>query len=197
MAIKGAIEGEVRGLLANREREGPFEGLEGLLARVPLSLPTVEALGSAGAFDAFSPDGDRTRLLWARLGGVPPGLRPKPTDPFDRADLELETMGITLELHPAALARVRKSGGPQRAGDVQVAGRKLSFWALVVADKVVPTERGEPMQFLTLEDETGLCECVAFPPVIRRRPFRVGEIRLVRGRSTRQDGLAVLEIEPG
>ena len=52
------------------------------------------------------------------------------------------------------------------------------------------------MQFITFEDETDLCEAVAFPPVLKRRqrPYRVGEIVPVRGRSTRQDGLAVLEV---
>lgn len=196
MAIRGAREDEVRALLAERERRGPFASLAELLERVSLSIPTMEALGSAGAFDLWAPDGDRTRLLWARLGGVPEGLRPRPTDPFDRADLELELMGLTLEVHPAALARVRKSGGPNRAAEVIREGRFLRFWALVVAEKQVSTERGETMQFLTFEDETGLCEAVAFPDAYRRRrrPWQVGEVVLVQGRSTRQDGLAVLEV---
>lgn len=263
MQVKGAQEKEVRALLEERERNGPFAGLDELLARTPLSLPTAEALCAAGAFDAFAPDGDRTRLLWARLGGVPPGIRPRPTDPFDRADLELETMDLTLEIHPAALARVRRGGGPDRAADVlggaartaapaappmsrrpapgglpqarehlgrswdpapargtpgrhspgtalpdpgagapgvrakAVTPGRHRFWALVVADKVVRTETDELMQFVTLEDETGLCEAVAFPDAFRRRPrpYRVGEVLQVQGRSVRQDGLVVLELE--
>ena len=161
-----------------------------------LSLPSAEALCAAGAFDRWAPDGDRTRLLWTRLGGVPPGVRPRPTDPFDRADLELATLGLTLELHPAALARVRKGGGSDRAADAARPGRRLQFWALVVADKDVATEKGERMQFITFEDETGLCEAVAFPDVLRRRqrPFRVGDLVPVAGKSTLQDGLPVLEV---
>ncbi|HJW32907.1 MAG TPA: hypothetical protein VJ505_06020 [Holophagaceae bacterium] len=196
MAITSAHASEVEALLENRVQQGPFTSLEDLLTRVPLSVPTVEALGSAGAFDLWAPDGDRTRLLWQRLGGVPAGLRPRPTDPFDRADLELELMGITLEMHPAALARVRKSGGPSRAQDVLTPGRFLRFWALVVADKQVATSKGDAMQFVTFEDETGLAEAVVFPPVYgrRRRPYQVGDVVLVQGRSLRQDGLAVLEV---
>jgi DNA-directed DNA polymerase III PolC len=196
MQVGGAREGEVRALIEERERNGPFVDLDELLARTKPSLTAVEALCAAGAFDHWAPDGDRTRLLWARLGGVPPGLRPRPTDPFDRADLEMETMGIALELHPAALKRYRNGGGPQRVADVQQPGRFLRFWALVVAEKVVPTERGERMQFVTLEDETGLAESVAFPDVFRKRgrPFQVGEILPMQGRSVRQDGLAVLEL---
>ncbi|MEI6472486.1 MAG: hypothetical protein WCO20_07560 [Holophagaceae bacterium] len=196
MQVHSALEKEVRALLDERERHGPFASLDDLLSRVALSLPTAEALCAAGAFDRWAPDGDRTRLLWTRLGGVPPGVRPRPTDPFDRADLELATLGLTLELHPAALARVRKGGGSDRAADAARPGRRLQFWALVVADKDVATDKGERMQFITFEDETGLCEAVAFPDVLRRRqrPFRVGDLIPVAGKSTLQDGLPVLEV---
>ena len=196
MQVRGALEKEVCGLLDERERGGPFDTLDALLGRVKLSVPTAEALCAAGAFDRWAPDGDRTRLMWARLGGVPPGVRPRPTDPFDRADLEMDTLGLTLELHPAALARVRKGGGPDRAADVMKPGRHLRFWALVVADKEVATEKGQRMQFITFEDDTALCEAVAFPDTLRRRqrPFRVGDVVPVSGRTTLQDGLAVLEV---
>jgi len=196
MAVKGAREDEVRALLAERERAGPYRDLEDLLARAPLSVPTAEALGSGGAFDRWAPDGDRTRLLWTRLGGVPAGVRPRPTDPFDRAALELEILGLTLEIHPAALQRARHGGAPDRAADVARPGRQLRFWALVAAEKTVRTEQGQLMQFLTFEDETALCEAVAFPDAYRRRrrPLRTGDVLPVAGRSTRQDGLAVLEV---
>ncbi len=203
MQVQGALAKEVEALLENREQQGPFANLDDLLGRVKPSVTTAEALCAAGAFDRWAPDGDRTRLMWARLGGVPPGVRPRPTDAFDRADLEMATMALTLEIHPAALARVRKGGGPDRAADVakvlagEKPGRHLRFWALVVADKEVATEKGERMQFVTFEDETGLCEAVAFPPVLRRRqrPFRVGEVVSIRGRTTLQDGLLpVLEV---
>jgi DNA-directed DNA polymerase III PolC len=196
MQIHEALEKEVRSLLDCRAQDGPFADLDDLLRRVPLSLTTVEALASAGAFDSFAPDGDRTRLLWTRLGGVPPGIRPRPTDPFDRADLELELMNLTLEIHPAALARLRKGNGPDRAAHVAKTGKDLRFWALVVAEKRVSDKEGRSMQFVTFEDETGLCESVAFPDAFkrRRRPYLVGEVTEARGRSVRQDGLPVLEL---
>jgi DNA polymerase III alpha subunit len=79
---------------------------------------------------------------------------------------------------------------------VEKTGRHLRFWALVVADKTVLTEKGEPMQFITFEDETALCEAVAFPDSYRRRkrPYRVGDVVPVAGQSVRQDGLALLEV---
>ena len=108
----------------------------------------------------------------------------------------METLGLTLEIHPAALARARQGGAPHRAIDVETTGRQLRFWALVVADKTVLTEKGEPMQFITFEDETALCEAVAFPDSYRRRkrPYRVGDVVPVAGQSVRQDGLALLQV---
>ena len=196
MQVKGAREGEVHALLEERQQNGPYAGLEELLQRLNLSIPTVEALASGGVFDRWAPDGDRTGLYWTRLGGIPPGVRPKPTDPFVRAELEMETLGLTLEIHPAALARARQGGAPHRAIDVETTGRQLRFWALVVADKTVLTEKGEPMQFITFEDETALCEAVAFPDSYKRRkrPYRVGDVVPVAGQSVRQDGLAMLEV---
>jgi len=80
--------------------------------------------------------------------------------------------------------------------EVERTGRFLRFWALVAAEKTVRTEKGELMQFLTFEDETGICEAVAFPDAYRkrRRPLRTGDLIPVAGRSVRQDGLAMLEV---
>ena len=66
----------------------------------------------------------------------------------------------------------------------------------MVADKEVATGKGERMQFITFEDDTALCEAVAFPDTLRRRqrPFRMGDVVPVSGRATLQDGLAVLEV---
>ncbi len=169
MQVKGAREHEVRALLQDREERGLFRDMDEVLQRVNLSVPTVEAMASSGAFDLWAPDGNRTQLLWARLGGVPRGVLPKPTNPFDRAEMEMQTMELTLEIHPAELARARHGGAPNRAADVEKTGRMLRFWALVVAEKVVFTEKDEPMQFVTFEDETALCEAVAFPDSFRRR----------------------------
>ncbi|MDR1841840.1 MAG: hypothetical protein LBQ86_07950 [Holophagales bacterium] len=197
MAIKGARQKDIDALLENREKGGAFSSLEELFARAPLSVDTATALASAGAFDIWAQDGDRTRLAWAVFGGVPVGVRPKPTDPFQRASLEMETMGFPLEMHPAVIARVNHSGYSNRTVDADIPNRRLRMWALVVADKPVPTKHGDMMQFVTLEDEAGLLEAVAFPDAFRRRkrPYRVGDVVPVVGTSTKQDGLTVLQIE--
>jgi DNA-directed DNA polymerase III PolC len=197
MAIKGAWKSDIDALLENRSVDGAFLGLEDLFSRVSLSLDTIQAFASAGAFDLWAPDGDRTRLAWAAFGGVPSGVRPRPTDLFDRANLEMETMGIPLEMHPAMMARAKYGGGRNRTVHAETPNRRLNMWALVVADKQVPTKNDEMMQFVTLEDECGLLEAVAFPDAFsrRKRPYRVGDVVPVNGVSRRQDGLVVLELE--
>ncbi|MCL1908613.1 MAG: hypothetical protein FWG12_04510 [Holophagaceae bacterium] len=197
MAIRGAWQKEIEALLENRDKKGAFSSLEDLLARVPLSVDTATALASAGAFDLWAEGGDRTRLAWAVFGGVPPGVRPRPTDPFQRANLEMETMGFPLEMHPAMIARIKHGGCPNRTVDAEKPNRKMRLWGLVVAEKPVPTKHGDMMQFVTLEDEAGLLEAVAFPDAFRRRrrPYRVGDVVPVVGTSKKQDGLTVLQVE--
>ncbi|MCL1894373.1 MAG: hypothetical protein FWG02_09095 [Holophagaceae bacterium] len=197
MAIKGAWQSDIDALLENREKQGLFGSLEELLDRVPLSVDTATAFASAGAFDLWAEGGDRTKLAWAVFGGVPPGVRPRPTDPFQRANLEMETMGFPLEMHPAIIARAKHGGYLNRTVSADRPNCKLRMWALVVADKQVPTKHGDMMQFVTLEDEEGLLEAVAFPNAFRRRkrPYRVGDVVPVVGISTKQDGLIVLQLE--
>jgi DNA polymerase III alpha subunit len=77
MQVKGAREDEVHALLEERESNGPFLDLDDLL-RVNLSIPIVESLTYGGVFVRWAPDGDRTRLLWVRLGGVPHSVLSRP-----------------------------------------------------------------------------------------------------------------------
>ena len=100
------------------------------------------------------------------------------------------------EASGSALRSRTRSMEARSGAERGIPGRELRFWALVVADKDVATEHGGRMQFVTFEDETGLAEAVAFPPVLKRRqrPFRVGEVVPVRGRTTLQDKLPVLEV---
>lgn len=168
------------------------------LPELPFQIArSMELLARAGAFDRWAPDGDRTRLMWDSVGGLPKGVSLKPTGTFQRASQELELLGITLELHPAALARgLRPSENfPHRTSQVpHRIGAESRFWGLVVAEKVVLTKAGLPMQFVSLEDETGLVEAVVFPDAFRRRGhgFTVGEVVPVRGTGNLQDGVAVL-----
>jgi DNA polymerase III alpha subunit len=47
-------------------------------------------------------------------------------------------------------------------------GRKVSLAGWLLTGKLVSTRKGEPMQFLTFEDETAIFETTFFPQVHRR-----------------------------
>lgn len=195
--IKGLPKADLERLLASRGESGAYQDPQDLQARAKTSGKAMELLARAGAFDRWAPDGDRTRLLWDSVGGLPKGVAPRPTGLVQRANQEMELLGITLELHPAALTRgLRPEGNyPHRAGQVaHRIGRESRFWALVVAEKLVLTKDDLPMQFVTLEDETGIVEAVVFPDAFRRRGqgFTVGEVVPSRGVADLQDGVIIL-----
>ena len=195
--IKGLPKADLERLLAVREEGGAYQDPQDLQARAKTSAKAMELLARAGAFDRWAPDGDRTRLLWDSVGGLPKGVAPRPTGLVQRAKQEMELLGITLELHPAALTRGQRPGEnyPHRAGQIaHRIGHESRFWALVVAEKLVLTKEDLPMQFVTLEDETGLVEAVIFPEAFRRqaRALSVGEVVPVNGVALLQDGVVIL-----
>jgi DNA-directed DNA polymerase III PolC len=195
--IKGLPKADLGKLLDAREEGGAYQDPQDLQARAKTTAKAMELLARAGAFDRWAPDGDRTRLLWDSVGGLPKGVEPRPTGVVQRANQELELLGITLELHPAALTRGQRQGEdyPHRASQVpHRIGHESRFWALVVAEKLVLTKDDLPMQFVTLEDETGLVEAVVFPDAFRRRGhgFTVGEVVPVRGVADLQDEVVIL-----
>lgn len=197
--IKGLHKSDLDRLLAARAADGPFLDPQDVQGRARVTPKGMELLARAGAFDRWAPDGDRTRLMWDSVGGLPKGVSPRATDAVQRANQEMELLGITLELHPAALTRGLRPGEdyPHRAAQVpHRIGLDCRFWALVVAEKVVLTKDNLPMQFVTLEDETGLVEAVAFPDAFRRRGqgFTVGEVVPAKGIPELQDGVVILRL---
>jgi len=62
---------------------------------------------------------------------------------------------------------------------------------------VVETKQGEPMEFLTFEDETGLVETTFFPETYRRFCHRLDRERpyLLSGRVEQDWGAVTLTVE--
>lgn len=198
--IKGLPAADLARILEARTSGGPFEDPADVHTRGQVASKAMELLALAGAFDGWAPDGDRTRLLWDCIGGLPKGVAVRPTDAARRAAQEMELLGVTLELHPAALLRAQKGSEdyPHRVCQVpHRIGVESRFWGLVVAEKVVLTRDRQPMQFVTLEDETGLIEAVVFPDTFqqRGRAFSVGEVVPAVGKASLQDGVVILTWE--
>ena len=92
--------------------------------------------------------------------------------------------GFAYDRHPIELyADAVQRAGAVKAVDIpRRVGRRVRFAGWLITGKVVETKQGEPMEFLTFEDETGLVETTFFPEPYRRschlldreRPFLLG-----------------------
>jgi error-prone DNA polymerase len=137
--IKGAGEAEMRALVAERERGGPFTNLGDLAARAVCARATLEQLAWSGACDTLCGGADRRVALWQLgvaasatgvLDGDPdgvgvaaqlalalelpaaPGLRK--LDRWQRLIADYSTSGVTIGEHALAILRPRlqvPSGG--------------------------------------------------------------------------------------
>jgi DNA polymerase-3 subunit alpha/error-prone DNA polymerase len=101
----------------------------------------------------------------------PPAAPPLPADdPRGRLEREMEVLGFLCGCHPVTLWARRTAGRRAVSAAALTAhvGRRVALTAWLVTGKVVHTRQGEPMEFLTFEDETGLVETTFFPETYRR-----------------------------
>jgi DNA polymerase-3 subunit alpha/error-prone DNA polymerase len=99
---------------------------------------------------------------------------PKPLFPpeneRERLRHEFAALGFLFDRHPMVLyADTLKKLRICKARDLpRFVGRHVRIAGLLVTGKVVHTRHGDPMEFLTFEDETGLVETTFFPKAYRR-----------------------------
>ncbi len=127
----------------------------------------------------------------------PPPARPYP--PRVRLRHELETLGLLVSRHPLELYRERLAGirlvpGARLREHV---GRRVTTVGWLVTAKVVLTRRGEPMEFVSFEDETALYETTFFPGAYARFSALLDDRRayLLRGRVEEDLGAVSLTVE--
>ncbi len=83
---------------------------------------------------------------------------------------EFAVLGFLCSQHPITLfAGVIKMMHTVKASRLpDQTGRRVRLAAWLVTGKVVHTRHGDPMEFLTFEDETGIVEATFFPEPYRR-----------------------------
>lgn len=190
--VRGLSERTVAAILAARRLGGAFQSLEDLLARVRPARDEAQNLIRAGACDAFGVP--RPELLWrlqvactqkepaalqVRDAGAlwPEALAPRelryPALPeFDAARRtadELHLLGFALGSHPVDVLW-RQGALPQLPDAVpcgalaQRVGQRVAVCGFAVALRGHRSDVGA-MQFVTLEDGTGIAEATLFPRV--------------------------------
>jgi DNA-directed DNA polymerase III PolC len=196
-AMKRLTMNTRRTLLAQR----PFRDIDDLIGRVAPSLQELGALFLSGACDGLLPlsaenypfahqdllERLRERPLTVALGAFTPREVRGRHQEIYRALFRIRNELIYLSMHPTAhpMSVLREEAA--RAECIQVAhlperrGEVVRIAGVVAATRRLATHGGSMMQFVTLEDESGLVEVVLFSgtyaalrdPVTTPGPFLV------------------------
>jgi DNA polymerase-3 subunit alpha/error-prone DNA polymerase len=189
MSLKNLSAATQQRIVAQRKRQ-PFHNLVDFLERVGPEEPEARSLIHAGAFDELHSGENRAALLWElaawhrskstrsrkpdlfgtyRTPSVDRPLLP-PDDDLDRLRREFAVLGFLCDRHPMTLYwDGLKHHGIVKAKDLRHRiGRHVKIAGLLITGKVVSTKHGDPMEFLTFEDETGLVETTFFPKAYRQ-----------------------------
>jgi error-prone DNA polymerase len=192
LSIKG-LSAETQQRLVDRRRPDPYHSLRDVLNRVRPAEDEARALIHCGALDGLNPGGNRAALMWQLAGWLktrsaasapkprslfagadkpPVDLLPPlpPEDEHDRLRREFAVLSFLCDRHPMKLyAAARQKLHAVKAVDLpHHLGRRVRLAGWLITGKVVTTKHGDPMEFLTFEDETGIVETTFFPQTYHR-----------------------------
>jgi DNA polymerase-3 subunit alpha/error-prone DNA polymerase len=190
LSVKGLGAASRQRIIAGR-RQQPYCSLHDFLERVRPDEDEARSLINCGALDTLIADGNRTSLLWElacwsrskqtrsatqlRLNHA--GTADNCQTPLlpageerERLRREFSVLGFLCDRHPMELfAEKLQNRRTIKAADLpRFVGRKVCLAGWLITGKVVSTKTGDPMEFLTFEDETGIVETTFFPQVYRR-----------------------------
>jgi DNA polymerase-3 subunit alpha/error-prone DNA polymerase len=186
LSIKHVSTDTRRRIVAGRKSK-PYRDIMDFLERVQPDDAEARSLIHAGAFDSLHPKESRASLLWElvrwqksrshrsgagdlfNVGRAVPKPSFPPENETERLRHEFSALGFLCDRHPMVLyADVLKKQKILKARDLpRFTGRHVCIAGLLITGKVVHTKHGEPMEFLTFEDETGLVETTFFPKAYR------------------------------
>jgi len=191
--VRGLSQGGIESILAQRERQGAYESLNDFLARTALGQQEIESLVLCGGFDFTG----RTRpeLVWevrmtfgaekrARsqdrlFTGNYHALQPPKLNDFglwEKLTRELELLEVSARGH--VLEALRPHLPQEGISDSRVlrgqVGKPIRLYGMLDARRTVETEAGNPIEFVTFEDEYGLWECTLFTGAYRRYGRELG-----------------------
>jgi error-prone DNA polymerase len=212
--IKGASSAEMRALVAERERGGPFKDLSDLASRSGAGHASLEQLAWSGACDLLAGEGGRRAALWQLGVAVPAaaagegtqlslalGLGDTPRLPrlgrWQRLIADYATSGVTANDHAMAILRDRLRLPGRDAVTLATSaqlprlpnGCAVAVAGLVIARQRPGTARGT--MFLLFEDEWGTVNLIVSAAVYERHRHlaRAEPLLLARGRLERSEGV--------
>jgi error-prone DNA polymerase len=179
----------------------PYADLEDFARRTTVSAPALEALALAGAFGCFGVS--RREALWAagaaatirpgQLPGTTLGMTAPPLPAMTAAEETFADLWATgtYGTHPIEHIRdLLDADGVLPAANLLTArnGQIVTVGGLVTHRQQPGTARG--VVFLSLEDETGMCNIIC-PPAVWQRYRKIGvdaSALLIHGKIERLDG---------
>lgn len=219
MALKNLSAPCMNRIVAQRQTL-PFKSIEDFFHRVRPQPEEALSLVHSGCLDRFRADKTRSALLWAyssiryKEGGkkeikeptlfapahktIPlPDLPPDP--PMEMLRREFSVLGFLCHTHPIVLfAQALEQHKTFKARDLpRHIGKRVLFAGWLITGKTVKTKQGDPMKFLTFEDETGLVETIFFPKAYARfcHMLDYGRPYLLAGRVESDWGAITLTVE--
>ncbi len=175
MQIKGLQEHMVKQLMTERHANGPYRSLSDFLTRVHPDVAQTKLLIKAGCLDSIAGDLTRPALLWRLLASqasTSPSCIPVPEAYSFQKSLahELTLFGFPLQCHPLDVLReAYKDSHRIVAKDLPShIGKDVTLIGWLLTEKIVSTKKGDPMEFMTLEDQTGMYDATVFPQTYRQ-----------------------------
>jgi error-prone DNA polymerase len=221
LSIKG-LSAETRQRIVSQRQQGPYGGIRDVFQRVRPDEAEARALIHCGALDGLNPARHRATLMWevacwlnarsAKSTARTPSLFGSPNDdPTDRRPplppdnerevlrREFAVLGFLCNRHPMELYthRIEKLRTVKACNLPRFLGQHVRLAGWLITAKVVSTKNGDPMEFLTFEDQTGIVETTFFPQAYRRfchmidcdRPY------LLRGKVEEDWGAVTLTVD--
>ncbi|MBI4262318.1 DNA polymerase III subunit alpha [Candidatus Uhrbacteria bacterium] len=192
LAIKNMGENVVKALIHERKAKGQYVSLQDMLTRVhhkDLNKKSLESLIRSGSLDRF---GERNQLLvnietllsfnrravgeasngqtslFAGAASSVTALTLHPVEPVSRMQSlawERELLGLYITEHPLDTYRDRIPSGTTTIAALKEskATTTVTIAAIVMTMRRIITKKGDPMLFVTLEDQSGSVEGIVFP----------------------------------
>ncbi|GAB2536512.1 DNA polymerase III subunit alpha [Rufibacter soli] len=199
-------------IVAEREENGPYTGLEEFIHRTQTSLEQLLVLTRIQALRFTQKD--KKSLLWEahlHLGHQPKQTASEllfqlPVKTFTLPTLthtlvedaydEMELLGFPVTCTYFDLLQTAERGDVPAKDLPAFVGQKVRLIGVLVATKYVRTIRGEAMQFGTFLDAAGdFFDTVHFPQSLKAWPFKGNGVYLLLGKVVEEFGFPSLEIE--
>ena len=216
LSIKGLSANTQARIIAEREKAA-FAGLTDFLNRVQPDETDARALIHSGALDRFYPQKHRAGLTWKfsawqktrsrkntnlslfedTVSETMPDL--PEDDPREQLRHEFKVLGFLCGRHPMTLFDdqlkilkiIKIRNVPENLG------RRIQIAGWLITGKTVLTQKGDPMKFVTFEDDSGIVETTFFPKAYQRfcHMLDYGRPYVISGKVEENWGAATLTVD--